>query len=382
MTHTLTINLSKIAANWQALNRFVSASVDCGAVVKADAYSLGMAEVLPALYLAGCRTFYVANLGEALDARGILSDLCGSYSDVAIVVLGGCAPGEERRFIDCRLVPVLVSTAMLERWCAVNGGEHNVLGSILKLNTGMGRLGLEPAEFDRIVQEPAYLARADVRMLMSHLACADEPEHSLNVEQLHRFRRALEISSQRYRPLTASLANSAGVCLGGDYHFNAVRPGLGLYTSFAQAEACGLGLETAVELHLPVVQVRKLPAGESVGYGATYRAEREARLAVVAGGYADGLFRALSNRAHCWVSAPGGAGGWRVPVVGRISMDTTIVDISAVPEGVVEEGSRIEFIGAHVPLDDLAASAQTINYEILTSLGVRYKRHYIRANPS
>lgn len=381
MTTTLTINLSALASNWLSFKRSVASSVDCGAVVKADAYSLGMSEVVPALLKAGCRTFYVANFAEALRIKALLNEFDQSrFSEVSIVVLSGCAPGEEWAFLESRVTPVLVSVAMLERWCAARQVTAVTAppSAILKLNTGMGRLGLEPREFAEVASATPLLALAGVDTLMSHLACADELDHPLNAEQLSRFCQGLAVAARHFRPLRGCFANSAGICLGEDYHFDAVRPGIGLYSALPFARDAGVDLQPVVELHLPVVQVRDLPSGESVGYGATYHFKQSARTAVVAGGYADGLFRALGNKAVCWVPSGSGDSGWQVPVVGRISMDTTILDISAIPEGVVREGTRVEFIGKHAPLERLADSAGTISYEVLTALGVRYNRHYIR----
>ncbi|TVZ38202.1 alanine racemase [Alteromonadaceae bacterium 2753L.S.0a.02] len=381
MTHTLTINLASIAHNWRTLNTQLASGVDCGAVVKADAYGLGMDKVIPALYFSGCRSFYVANLDEALQTQSVLqstsNNALGSSAvgNSKIIVLSGCAPGEEQDFIENSIIPVIVSEPMLQRWLQATRQKKAV--AALKINTGMGRLGLELEEFLRLFEEPGLLTCAGIEVLMSHLACADEPGHPLNGQQLQRFSQALSQIQKIDPAVRGCLANSSGICLGPEYHFDAVRPGIGLYGGFSQMEDLGVALQEVVSLHLPVVQTRNLPAGESVGYGATRHFSQTAKLAIVAGGYADGLFRSLSNRGASWVADPNGEGGWLAPIVGRISMDTTIVDISAVPEGVVHEGARLEFIGPHLSVENIAKAAGTVSYEVLTSLGARYNRHYL-----
>jgi len=380
----LVVNLNAIAHNWLLMQAKLDRNVDCGAVVKANAYGLGMTSVVRALAKVGCRRFYVANLQEALVLREHLNILVQEFSLLPgaceIVVLSGCARGEELAFIEHRLVPVLISEEMLGRWLGVlrrAGVRAGSVGSVLKVDTGMGRLGLEPEEFKRLLADKGALLDSGVSMLMSHLACADDERSEHNELQLGAFRECYEQLKYVLPACGASLANSAGVLLGRRYHFDGVRPGVALYGGNPQPIKDNM-LKPSVSLALPVIQLRSLPEGGCVGYGATARFDRAARLAIVAGGYADGLFRSLSNRGECWVPSGGRSAGegWRVPIVGRVSMDTTIVDISSVPEGAVCVGDRLEFIGEHITLDEIAIKAGTISYEVLTSLGSRYQRGY------
>ena len=380
----LTINLKSIAHNWLLLKAKLSSGVDCGAVVKADAYGVGMESVVGALLKVGCRSFYVSRLSEALAVRSVLvglEDTLGvRVSESRIYALAGCAPGDEIDFIRHRLIPVLISAEMISRWREAlkkAGMRAGSVPSVIKLDTGMGRLGLESVELEAVLAQPLALEQSGVLMIMSHLACADEPEHRHNHSQLREFKEALRRFREILPSVRASLANSAGIFLGEDYHFDAVRPGIALYGGNPQPAFDNQVLQV-VNLHLPILQLKNLPSGAFVGYGASYQFDSPARVAVIAGGYADGLMRSLSGRGECWVSSPVSPGdGWRVPVVGRISMDSFVVDVTFVPEGVVQVGARLEVIGGHILLDEVATWAGTSSYEILTSLGARYQRNYL-----
>ena len=277
--------------------------------------------------------------------------------------------GAEKEFISRNIIPVIVSTAMLRRWaaCVV---DHPQAEAALKINTGMGRLGLEPAEFEALLDEIELLKAANISWLMSHFACADEPDHSLNKIQIARFHAMTEALRERGLPVRTSLANSAGVFLGQKAQSDLVRPGISLYGGNP-----GLAknpMHPVVGLQLPVIQVRELPAGEYVGYGATRHFSSPRKIATVAGGYADGIMRSLSNKGWGWLS------GVKVPIVGRVSMDSTMFDITDSPAAnQLKEGDAIELLGEHVSIDELAEAAGTISYEILTSFGSRYQRCYI-----
>ncbi|WP_188149818.1 alanine racemase [Teredinibacter waterburyi] len=371
----LVVDLNAIAANWRFLNSCSQPLAIAGAVVKANAYGLGLAQVAPCLLNAGCKHFYVANLEEAIALKSILADAQVDAAGVEISVLSGCARGDEREFVERQILPVLISLEMAERWSdAASAGAR----AHLKVNSGMGRFGLEGEELESLLQSKNLRSDLGVIALMSHLACADEPEHPLNQQQLSRFSSMLASARKQLPDLQGCLSNSAGVLLGEAYHFQRTRPGIGLYggnprPSFPQQ------LQAVVKLHLPVLQLRNLNAGESVGYGASFVASSPRKLAVLAGGYADGLFRRLTGRAKAWVTDPNSAdtGGWFAPVVGRISMDSTVIDITDLPAGVVAPGCAVEMLGANVTLADFARAAETIDYEVLTSLGARYRRVYV-----
>jgi len=373
----LTIDLDALAHNWMLFRSRLSPDVDCGAVIKANAYGLGVKPVLRRLLREGCNTFFVANLREALTVKDALAEYFEGPLKQVVVVLSGCAPGEELAFVEHRLRPVLVSVEMLERWLQAlrrAGLRTGAAPAILKLDTGMSRLGLQPDQLETLLKSPEKLKHAGIDTLMSHLACADESDGNFSAMQLRRFSQGLDLLRKHLPMMKGSLANSAGVLLGADYHFDGVRPGIGLYGGSPQSGVAKFGRPVA-HLRLPVIQTRFLPEGGSVGYGATCHFESATRLAIIAGGYADGIFRSLSNRARCWVDNPSG-GGWYVPVCGRVSMDSFIVDISKIPPSVVHEGLRIELLGEHITVDELASAAGTISYEVLTSLGDRYRRSY------
>lgn len=350
----LTIDLDAIAANWRALKRRLVAGADCAAAVKADAYGLGAARVAPALYAAGCRRFFLATIDEAIALRPLVAD------DAALIVLGGPLPGTSGDFLEHRLWPVLNTPQQVRQWAAVTGP---VPPCVIHVDTGMSRLGLASAEIAGLADSIACLRPA---LVMSHLACSEDASDPMNAAQLGAFAAA----RMRLPGGGASLANSGGIFLGADYHFDLVRPGAALYGLAPCAEAVPL-LRQVVALQGRILQVRDVDSPQTVGYGATHRIRRKGRLATVAAGYADGYLRSLGNRGH------GIVGGIRVPVVGRISMDLITFDVTEVPEPLVRPGAFVDLIGPGQTVDDLAAEAGTIGYEILTSLGPRYHRSYV-----
>lgn len=356
----LKVNLSALRRNWRLMRERFSGKY-CGAVVKANAYGLGVAPVVQSLFSEGCRQFFVATFDEAVQVKRLIPE------SVDIYVLQGVYPGMEQRFCDEDLVPVIFSVDMLRRWLSVP-----VIGRrrcALKVNTGMNRLGMEPAEFMKLVAEIPLSADIRVELVMSHLACADEPQHELNFSQLAKFRQIAAAARQYCPQAKLSLANSAGVFLGDDWHFDVARPGIALYGGCCVPELRAR-LSTVVTLKLPVIQLRTIFAGESVGYGGDFVAQEEMRIAIVSGGYADGLLRRLAPRFAGWCE-------WYLPMLGRVSMDSCAFDVSQLPpETLPREGDFIEIIGDHVSLDDTAAAADTISYELLTRLGDRLQKVY------
>jgi alanine racemase len=344
----LRVDLSAIVANWRDLGARHGAQV--AGVVKADAYGLGAAPVARALRDAGCATFFVAHLVEGLALRVAL----GPAPD--IIVLDGFPPGADE---DARLWPVLNHLGDV--------AQHAQAGStaVLHLDTGMARLGLDAQEQAVLAEGPARLAGLDLRFVMSHLACADEPAHPLNAIQAARFAQAAD----RIAPaVPRSLANSAGIFLGADFRSALARPGCALYGCNPTPTARN-PMRQVVRLEAEVLQVRAIAAGDTVGYGASWVAPGPRRIATVAAGYADGYLRALSGRSL------GILHGRAVPLVGRVSMDLTTFDVTEVPQAA--PGDRLLLIGGagNTP-DDIAARAGTIGYEVLTALGARYHRHY------
>ena len=350
----LHIDLAAIVENWRLLAARAAPGAVAG-VVKANAYGLGADKVAPALRAAGCRHFFVAHLAEGIALRETLG------SGPVIAVLNGFAPGADG---DAALVPVLNSLGDVLAHAAAGRSAGQARRALLHLDTGMARLGLDAAEQARLVADHSLLAGLDLLYIMTHLACADEPNHPLNAEQAARFDRACAVLPKFKR----SFANSSGLFLGADYASDLARPGCALY-GINPTPGLPNPLRQVLRLEAPVLQIREILAGASVGYGASFMAARPSRIATIAVGYADGYLRSLSGQ--------GGAAyrGLMLPLVGRVSMDLITLDVTDVP-GLVP-GDAVTLIGGAAPSpDDLAARAGTIGYEILTSLGARYRRAY------
>ncbi|OYW75128.1 MAG: alanine racemase [Asticcacaulis sp. 32-58-5] len=314
--------------------------------------------VTTALHAAGCRDFFVALTHEAFELRPHLP------ADARLYILNGLPPGAEATCAAQDIIPVLNSAGHIARWAEQARAEGRALPCALQVDTGMSRLGLSPDELDAFVANPP--PGLDIRLIMSHLACADEPDNPANGYQLKAMQRAVG----RFPQVPVSFANSGGIFLNAAYHHDLIRPGIALYGG-APHEGQSNPMTPVVRLDIAVTQTRTVPAGAHIGYGGTFVAEREMRLATLSAGYADGLPRSLSNRGAAWFN------GVRLPIVGRVSMDSIIVDISDLPPNTLTPGSFVELIGPHQSIDDLARDAGTIAYEILTQLGPRYFRHYI-----
>lgn len=343
-TGTLSIDLDAIVANWRALAALTRA--EPAAVVKADAYGTGAARVARALARAGCRRFFVAAAEEGATVRQAL----GPGPEIG--VFSGHMRGDTDMIGDLTLTPMLNSLDQLTRhFEALPGHPFGI-----QLDTGMNRLGMEWDEWAAVAE--VALAQGPV-LLMSHLACADEPDHPMNPYQLDLFHQMTDGLG-----VPRSLAATGGILLGPDYHFDVVRPGIGLHGA-----APFDGARPSVALDLPVVQVRDLAPGEVVGYGNFWQAQRPTRIATVAAGYADGLFRALQGNLTLW------HGQSPCPAVGRVSMDLVTVDITDLGE----DPELLSLLGPMQNVDDLAAAAGTIGYEILTALGRRYTRRHLSA---
>ena len=338
----LTVDLDAIVANWAALSR--RAGVPAAATIKADAYGLGAEAVGRALARAGCRSFFVALAEEGAALRRALG------SGPEILIFSGHMAGDAQTLRNLGLTPVINSAEQLVRQLEGLPG----LPFAIHLDTGMNRLGMEPAEW-AAVRDPALAAGP--HLILSHLACADEPDHLMNGQQLDEFRTLTEGCG-----VPRSLAATGGVLLGPAFAFDLVRPGIGLYGGAPFAEA-----RPVVRLDLPVIQCRTVEPGESVGYAASWVAVRPTRTATVAAGYADGLLRSLSGRGMLW------AGDVPCPILGRVSMDLIVADVSALPD----DPEELTILGPRQGIDDLAAAAGTIGYEVLTALGARYRRRYL-----
>jgi len=362
-TAILTIDLDALAANYRAL-RDLAASAECAAVVKADAYGLGMAEAAPALARAGCRTFFVATLTEAAALRALLPD-------AVIYVFSGLMPGTAELYRAADLRPVLNSADEIKEWASfcVSLGEQ--LPCAVHIDSGMNRLGLSADEVDQVAEASELWQAVTLSLVMSHLACADEPDHPKSETQ----RKTFDRLRARLPRALASLANSAGILLGPDFAYDMVRPGIALYGGHPRRHGKN-PFRPVVHLKGRVLQIRQVAAGETVGYGATRTMGRPTRIAVVSVGYADGFFRALSAKdGEDGLAAY--FGPHAAPILGRVSMDLITIDVTSVPEDISGRGAWVELIGPNVEAYEVAARAGTIDYEVLTNLGRRALRRYL-----
>ena len=362
-TAVLTIDLDALAANYGRL-RALAAPAECAAVVKADAYGLGVAQAAPALWRAGCRTFFVATIAEAQSLRALLPE-------TVIYVFGGHLPGTAETFQFFNLRPVLNSAEEIREWADYCARIGEKLPCAIHIDSGMNRLGLSVAEVHAVEEAADVWPALSLALVMSHLACADDTGHGKNDAQ----RRLFDTLRAKLPEAPASLANSAGILLGARFVYDLVRPGIALYGGHPQRRGPN-PFRTVVHLKGRILQIREAAAGETVGYGATRTLRRASRIAVVGVGYADGLFRALS--------AADGKDGLKVylgthaaPILGRISMDLITVDVTDVPEAQSRRGAWVELLGPNVSAHDLALYAGTIDYEVLTNLGQRALRRYI-----
>ena len=352
----LTIDLDGIAANWRLLSARIEGA-GCAAVVKADAYGLGADKVAGALEAAGCRDVFVAHLEEGIALRGTLA------ADARVFVLNGIPPGTEPELAAARLIPVVNTLAELSAWRGYARTTQRMLPTALQIDCGMARLGLAPKDVSTINAEPSRLEGLSLSLVMSHLACADDPAHSANDSQRLQFDRLRAMLPAA----PASLANSSGIFLGAPFHFDLVRPGAALY-GLNPTPSQTNPMQAVVHLAARVIQLREVPSGAGIGYGHADLASRASQLATIALGYADGWPRNAAIAAMF--------GGSSLPFLGRVSMDSIILDITDGPLQ-PREGDLVDLIFAEQTLDDVARAAGTIGYEILTRLGSRFHRRYI-----
>jgi alanine racemase len=358
----LVTSLGALRGNYRKL-KAIAQPAETAAAIKADAYGLGAAHVVPALENEGCRTFFVATFAEAEAARRV-------SSRATIYALNGLLPGTAPLFKSLGIKPVLGSVPEVREW-AEFCQDQGELPAALHIDTGMTRLGLTPDDMKVLAVEPTLLTGSSLSLIISHLACADEPGHPKNEMQRALFSEVVA----PFPDVPKSLANSAGIFLGKPFHFDLVRTGIALYGGQPLPMAAQ-ALEPVTWLYGRIAQVCWAERGESVGYGAKHTLKRRTRLATVSVGYADGFFRALSA-SDARDGPPAFIGKHRLPMLGRVSMDLATFDATEVPEHLVKRGGFVELLGERVTVDDLAAFAGTISYEVLTSLGRRYHRIYL-----
>jgi alanine racemase len=360
----LTVDLGALAENWRRLARR-AAPGQCAAVVKANAYGIGLAEAAPALWDAGARVFFVAHLSEGTEARRLLPE-------AAIYVLNGLEAGADPAdYAGHRLAPVIGAEEELERWSAFAARQGRTSPCALHLDTGMNRLG-----FDSLAQLKAAMERhgsaSGADLMMSHFVSSEFPDDPVNLKQIERF----EAARAAFPSLPASLANSSGLFLPTRPIHDLARPGYALYGGNPTPGAAN-PMRPVVTLAVAIQQIRWIESGVTCGYNGQWTARRRTRLATLPAGYADGLPRGAGETD----SKPGAEvaiAGLRCPLVGRVSMDLCIADVTDVPEDAARPGDRVEFFGSSAHLDDFAAQSATIGYQVLTSLGPRYWREYLR----
>jgi alanine racemase len=340
----LRIDTGAIAENWRFFKK-LAPSAAVAAVVKADGYGLGAANAARTLAQAGARTFFTATSAEAVAVRQAIGE------GPQILVLNGPAESDVAQFSPAKLTPVLNSLPQIKLWDARGPAA-------LHIDTGMNRLGVAPNE---LAMASVALKDVTLALVMSHLACSSDVKHPKNAEQRTRFIDAASLFPKA--PL--SIAATGGALIGSDYHFDLVRIGVGLYGSGA-LDADNPTLAAAATIEAPILQVRDVDAGETFGYGATFTAPKKMRTATVAVGYADGFLRSLSGRGY------GVLAGRRCPILGRVSMDYTILDVSGCGEA--QPGAMVEFLGANAPVDDVAHLAGTAAYEVLTTFAGTVRR--------
>jgi len=352
----LSIDLKALAANYNIFKGMAAA----GGVIKADGYGLGVAQVFAALENQGCPFYFVATVDEALQLRALTRK--------PVAVLGGLYDGAEDIYAQENIIPVLNSLAQIGRWREMAEQRGIALPALIQFDTGMNRLGLGRDETAKLHAEPERLKGLNVLYMMSHFACADEEGHAMNEEQHKRFIAA----TAPFPSIKKSLANSAGAFRSSAYHFDLLRLGMALYGLNPTPEKAN-PMKPVARLDARILQVRNVSKNETVGYSATYRFEKNTRVATVALGYADGFLRSLSSRAertaHLYYN------GVPCPLIGRVSMDAVTLDVGHIAN--IQAGEIVEVMGPHQDADTLAAAAGTIGYEILTDLGRRYHRKYL-----
>lgn len=363
-TGIITIDCSALRQNYQTLQNQVGSNCTVAGVVKANAYGIGANECADIIGPLGCNLFFVATLDEAISLRNHLNHTSAHKPE--IIVLDGVFAGADDEYFQHSLTPVLNSLDDIEYWKKIAQNKNQKLSAHIHFDTGMNRLGLGYDETKILTANKNHLLDGlSIQTIMSHFACADEKDHPLTEQQFERF----SDIARHFPDIKKSLANSPGTFRNTKYHFDMVRPGRSLYGR-NPCEDMENPMQRVASLHVRIQQIREAKKGESVGYGASHNFKKNATLATVSMGYADGFFRYLSNKGNLYWN------GIACPVLGRVSMDLVTVDLTHL-EQKPQKGDLLEVIGPNQSADNLAASANTIGYEILASLGPRYFRNYI-----
>ncbi len=364
----LTIDLNGLVANYKLLAKHASPA-KCGAVVKANAYGCGIEQVVPALLAAGCETFFVALVEEGMRVRKIAPD-------TRCFVLNGVFAGAEKVIHEHGLVPILNTLNQTERWAAFAKAHGAPLPCALQMDSGMRRVGMSPADVERVAGQNHLRDHLDIQLFMTHFACADDVGHPKTDLQQEIF----EQTSALFPDVPRSAANSAADLQSSGLTYDLARPGVALYGGEALNDVPN-PMEPVVTLEGRIMQITSGESGDSVGYGGTETLTRKSRIAYISVGYADGYLRSGSHTGvplrAVTQSTTAHFKGHTLKGVGRISMDMCGFDVTEVPENEINEGDWIELFGPNVPIDDVARATGTIGYELLTGLGDRYSRIYI-----
>lgn len=367
MHASLIVDTAAVAANYRSLQA-MAPNARCAAVIKADAYGLGAIPLAHCLMDTGCKEFFVATCEEGVLLRQGLKSTPQPLppNNIPIIyVLHGVCRSEIDTFREHQLIPVLNSHEQLALWRTEAQRQQKSLPCILHFDTGLHRLGFDDAEVEKLIESPTSMEGLDIRVIMSHLACSDDPLQEKNRIQRARFEKHIK----RLPKTEYSIANSSGIYLGSDYHYDILRPGAALYGVNPTPDDEN-PIRQVITLQAPVLQTRHIKSGESIGYGITYTANAPHRIATLAIGYADGILRCSGNVAHAYFEQ------YTLPIIGRVSMDLIMVDITETPEGLIHTDSLITFVDANHTVGELARASDTIGYEILTRLGRRYTREY------
>ena len=350
------IDLDKLARNWRNLDD-LSGKATAAAVVKANGYGHGIRAVALTLWQAGCRLFFTASMEEAITVRGILPE-------ARIACFDGLTAHDEDGVLHSGIMPSINDPAELDHLNQLAIKVGRKIPALIQIDTGMNRLG-SGVDTLSMLAESQHLAAGNWQLVYSHLASADEPENPQSAHQREKF----EAARNMFPAVPASLAATGGIMLGDDYHYDITRPGIGLY-GLPPVPELAPHIEPVLSLHARTLQIRQAAPDELIGYNGTAKLGRPSRLATIAGGYADGVRRQLSNNGHVH------AKGLIAPIIGRVSMDTTIIDITDWPESHISQGDFVDLIHDGFTADDLAAATDTIGYDVLTTLGLRAKQHY------
>lgn len=348
----LIVDLSAIRRNYRTLRRTFSGE-KVGAMIKDNAYALGVEGIAPALAQEGCRDFFVSTIEEGMDVKRYIPQ------EASVYILNGAYQGAEDLILQHNFIPTLITYEQIERWAALAQQKGIRLKTVIHIDTGMSRTGLSEDETERLIQNLSLLDKLDIQYWMSHLACSDLPDHPMNQRQLERF----HAITQRLPKAPKSFVNSDGIFLEPRYHFDLARPGLSLYGLNTMSDT----LEPAIELHAKILQIRDVKAGDSIGYEATYTFDKPGRVGILPVGYAQGTSTHLSNLAHVAIE------GTLAPIRGRVSMDLMGIDISHFPKNKIKENQWVEVLGKNISPKALAKAGRTITYEIILCIRNHFK---------